>query len=315
MNKEIKHIADEHLWQEIISQCSFSGEVMFREVMKMHTSLKIGGPADVFVFPQEVISLKNILTALKRRDISFMPVGGGTNLLVRDGGIEGIVVSLRDCRRIEVVDDAKDMVSLFVESGAPLQKLVSFAKENGFSGLEGLAGIPGSVGGAIAGNAGAFGYSMKNVIVSAVVMHADGRLIKLDAEELRFEYRKANIPAGSIILSANIRLRKDIKEDIAKRIEGFLKEKRERQPLSELSAGCVFKNPAETSAGKLIDEAGCKGMRVGAAEVSALHANFLINKGNASASDFINLMDAVRAKVLATFGVELEDEIKIVGRE
>ncbi|MEK6582412.1 MAG: UDP-N-acetylmuramate dehydrogenase [Nitrospirota bacterium] len=308
-------IADEHLWQEIISPDSFSGEVMFGEMMKRHTSLKIGGPADVFVFPQEVISLKNSIVALKKKNIPFMPVGGGTNLLVRDGGIEGVVVSLRDCRRIEIVDDAKDLVSLFVESGVPLQKLVSFARENGFSGLEGLVGIPGSAGGAIAGNAGAYGYSMKNVIVSATVMHADGRLAKLGAEELGLEYRKSNIPAGSIMLSANIRLRKDIKEDIAKRGEGFLKEKRERQPLSELSAGCVFKNPEGTSAGKLIDEAGCKGMRIGDAEVSAVHANFLINKGNASAADFIKLMDAVRAKVLATFGVELETEIKIVGRE
>lgn len=308
-------IADEHLWQEIISPASFSGEVMFGEMMKRHTSLKIGGPADVFVFPQEVISLKNSLTALKKKSIPFMPVGGGTNLLVRDGGIEGVVVSLRDCRRIEIVDEAKDLVSLFVESGVPLQKLVSFTKENGFSGIEGLVGIPGSAGGAIAGNAGAYGYSMKNVIVSATVMHADGRLASLGAEELGLEYRKSNIPAGSIMLSANIRLRKDIKEDIAKRVEGFLREKRERQPLSELSAGCVFKNPEGTSAGKLIDEAGCKGMRIGDAEVSAVHANFLINKGNASAADFIKLMDAVRAKVLATFGVELETEIKIVGRE
>ena len=308
-------IADEHLWQEIISPDSFSGEVMFGEMMKRHTSLKIGGPADIFVFPQEVISLKNSLTALKKKSIPFMPVGGGTNLLVRDGGIEGVVVSLRDCRRIEIVDEAKDLVSLFVESGVPLQKLVSFAKENGFSGIEGLVGIPGSAGGAIAGNAGAYGYSMKNVIVSATVMHADGRLASLGAEELGLEYRKSNIPADSIMLSANIRLRKDIKEDIAKRGEGFLREKRERQPLSELSAGCVFKNPEGTSAGKLIDEAGCKGMRIGDAEVSAVHANFLINKGNASAADFIKLMDAVRAKVLATFGVELETEIKIVGRE
>ncbi|KAF0143838.1 MAG: UDP-N-acetylmuramate dehydrogenase [Nitrospirae bacterium] len=308
-------IADEHLWQEIISPDSFSGEVMFGEIMKRHTSLKIGGPADIFVFPQEVISLKNSIVALKKKNIPFMPVGGGTNLLVRDGGIEGVVVSLRDCRRIEVVDDTKDLASLFVESGVPLQKLVSFARENGFSGLEGLVGIPGSAGGAIAGNAGAYGYSMKNVVISATVMHADGRLAKLGTEELGLEYRKANIPAGSIILSANIRLRKDIKEDIAKRGEGFLKEKRGRQPLSELSAGCVFKNPEGTSGGKLIDEAGCKGMRIGDAEVSAVHANFLINKGNASASDFIKLMDAVRAKVLATFGVELETEIKVVGRE
>ncbi len=305
---------DKNLWQEIISPGSFSGEVLFGETMKKHTSLKIGGPADIFAFPQEVISLKNMLTTLKKKSIPSMPVGGGTNLLVRDGGIEGVVVSLRDCRRIEIIDEAQDLISLFVESGVPLQKLVSFTKENGFSGMEGLAGIPGSVGGAIAGNAGAYGYSMKSLIVSATVMHPDGRLDKLVAGELGLEYRASKLPVGSIILSANIKLRRDIKEDIAKRMEGFLREKREKQPLSDLSAGCVFKNPEGASAGKLIDEAGCKGMRIGDAEVSSRHANFLINKGNASASDFLKLMDAVRTKVSSVFGVELEPEIKIVGR-
>lgn len=305
---------DKNLWQEIISPGSFSGEVLFGETMKTHTSLKIGGPADIFAFPQEVISLKNMLTTLKKKSIPSLPVGGGTNLLVRDGGIEGVVVSLRDCRRIEIIDEAQDLISLFVESGVPLQKLVSFTKENGFSGMEGLAGIPGSVGGAIAGNTGAYGYSMKSLIVSATVMHPDGKLDKLAAGKLGLEYRAAKLPAGSIILSANIKLRRDIKEDIAKRMEGFLREKREKQPLSDLSAGCVFKNPEGASAGKLIDEAGCKGMRIGDVEVSSRHANFLINKGNASASDFLKLMDAVRTKVSSVFGVELEPEIKIVGR-
>ena len=313
---------DKNLWQEIISPGSFSGEVLFGETMKKHTSLKIGGPADIFAFPQEVISLKNMLTMLKKKGIPSVPVGGGTNLLVRDGGIEGVVVSLRDCRRIEIIDEAQDLISLFVESGVPLQKLVSFTKENGFSGMEGLAGIPGSVGGAIAGNTGAYGYSMKSLIVSATIMHPDGRLDKLVAGELGLEYRAAKLPAGSIILSANIKLRRDIKEDIANRMEGFLREKREKQPLSNLSAGCVFKNPVGcdstlregASAGKLIDEAGCKGMRIGDVEVSFRHANFLINKGNASASDFLKLMDAVRTKVSSVFGVELEPEIKIVGR-
>jgi len=305
---------DKNLWQEIISPAGFSGEVLFGETMKKHTSLKIGGPADIFAFPQEVISLKNMLTTLKKKGIPSVPVGGGTNLLVRDGGIEGVVVSLRDCRRIEIIDEAQDLISLFVESGVPLQKLVSFTKENGFSGMEGLAGIPGSVGGAIAGNTGAYGYSMKGLIVSATVMHPDGRLDKLVAGELGLEYRASKIPAGSIILSANIKLRRDIKEDIANRMEGFLREKREKQPLSDLSAGCVFKNSEGASAGKLIDEAGCKGMRIGDVEVSSRHANFLINKGNASASDFLKLMDAVRTKVSSVFGVELEPEIKIVGR-
>ena len=310
----MQNIIDEHLWQEIISPDSFSGEVRFRETMKKHTSLKIGGLADVFASPQDAVSLKNMLILLEEKSIPFVPVGGGTNLLVRDGGIGGVVVSLRDFRRIEIVEEEKDLVAVFVESGVPLQRFVIFSKENGHSGIEGLVGIPGSVGGAIAGNAGAFGYEIKNVLVSVTVMHAGGKMDKMSAGELGLEYRASKIPTGSIILGANIKMRRDIKEDITKRIDAFLREKSERQPISKLSAGCVFKNPEGTSAGRLIDEAGCKGMRIGDVEVSAVHANFFINRGNASASDFIRLMDEVRTKVISIFGVELEPEIRIVGR-
>lgn len=310
----MQNIIDEHLWQEIISPDSFSGEVRFRETMKKHTSLKIGGLADVFAFPQDAVSLKNMLILLEEKSIPFVPVGGGTNLLVRDGGIGGVVVSLRDFRRIEIVKEENDLVSIFVESGVPLQRLVIFSKENGYSGIEGLVGIPGSVGGAIAGNAGAFGYEIKNVLVSVIVINAEGKMDKMSAGELGLEYRASKIPTGSIILGANIKMRRDIKEDITKRIDAFLREKSERQPISKLSAGCVFKNPEGTSAGRLIDEAGCKGMRIGDVEVSAVHANFFINRGNASASDFIRLMDEVRTKVISIFGVELEPEIRIVGR-
>lgn len=310
----MQNIIDEELWQEIISPDSFSGEVRFRETMKKHTSLKIGGLADVFASPQDAVSLKNMLILLEEKSIPFVPVGGGTNLLVRDGGIGGVVVSLRDFRRIEIVEEEKDLVTVFVESGVPLQRFVIFSKENGYSGIEGLVGIPGSVGGAIAGNAGAFGYEIKNVLVSVIVINAEGKMDRMSAGELGLEYRASKIPTGSIILGANIKMRRDIKEDIAKRIDAFLREKRERQPISELSAGCVFKNPEGASAGRLIDEAGCKGMRIGDVEVSAVHANFFINRGNASASDFIRLMDEVRTKVISIFGVELEPEIRIVGR-
>lgn len=310
----MQDIIDEHLWQEIISPDSFSGEVRFMEPMKKHTSLKIGGTADVFASPQDAVSLKNMLILLKEKSIPFVPVGGGTNLLVKDGGIDGVVVSLRDFRRIEIVKEENDLVSVFVESGVPLQRLVVFSREKGYSGIEGLVGIPGSVGGAIAGNAGSFGYEIKNVLVSVIVMHADGKMDKMSAGELGLEYRASKIPAGSIILGADIKMRRDIKEDITKRIDAFLREKSERQPISKLSAGCVFKNPEGASAGRLIDEAGCKGMRIGDVEVSAVHANFFINRGNASASDFIRLMDEVRTKVISIFGVELEPEIRIVGK-
>ena len=289
------------------------------EPMRSHTYLQIGGPADIFVCPQDTVSLENILAALNEERIPFVTVGGGTNILVKDGGVYGVVISLKNFRRSDIANEEKDMVMFFAESGTPLQKLVSFSKEHGYSGIEGLTGIPGFVGGAIAGNAGAFGYSIKNTLVSVRMMNPDKGIYEMSASELGLEYRAAKIPEDTVILSANMRLRKDVKEDVAKRINSFLKQKRETQPLSEMSAGCVFRNPEGTSAsggaGRLIDEAGCKGMRIGDVEVSRVHANFFINKGDAKASDFLKLMDEVKKKVMKVFGTELEPEIRIVGKE
>lgn len=315
MASKKQYIVDERLWQKMISRDSFSGEAKFMEPMKAHTYLQIGGEADVFACPQDTVSLENTLAALNEERIPFVTVGGGTNILVKDGGIYGVVISLKNFRRSDIAKEEKDMVVFFAESGTPLQKLVSFSKENGYSGIEGLAGIPGSVGGAIAGNAGAFGYSIKNTLVSVRMMNPDKGIYEMSASELWLEYRASKLPEDTVILSANMRLRKDVKEDVAKRINSFLKRKRETQPLSEMSAGCVFKNPEGASAGKLIDEAGCKGMRIGNAEVSRMHANFFINKGDAKASDFLKLMDEVKKKVMKVFGTELEPEIRIMGRD
>lgn len=311
----MRNIIDKQLWQEIISPDSFSGEVKFKEPMKAHTYLQIGGPADVFACPRDTVSLENTLSALNEERIPFVTVGGGTNILVKDEGIYGAVISLKNFRRSDIAKEEKDMVMFFAESGTPLQKLVSFSKEQGYSGIEGLAGIPGFVGGAIAGNAGAFGYSIKNALVSVRMMNPDKGIYEMSASELGLEYRASKIPEDTVILSANMRLKKDVKEDVAKRIDSFLKQKRETQPLSEMSAGCVFRNPEGASAGRLIDEAGCKGMRVGNVEVSRMHANFFINKGDAKASDFLKLMDEVKKKVMKVFGTELEPEIRIVGKE
>jgi UDP-N-acetylmuramate dehydrogenase len=204
---------------------------------------------------------------------------------------------------------------LFAETGTLLQRLVNFSKENGYSGIEGLAGIPGTIGGAIFGNAGAFGYEMKDVLVSVEVMDIQGRIKKFNAEKINFGYRSSSISQNELILAAEIKLKKDKKEEVSAKIDDFLRKKREKQPIMEPSAGCVFKNPPGLSAGKLIDEAGCKGIRIGDAEVSSIHANFFINKGKANASDFIRLMEEVAHRVKERFGVVLEPEIKIVGRD
>jgi len=315
MNKNNRTDMDKKIWDKIVPEGSFSGEVKFMEPMKAHTYLQIGGPADILAYPQDTVSLENILDALNEERIPFVILGGGTNILVKDGGIYGVVISLKNFRRSDIVTEDKDLITFFVEAGKPLQSLVNSSIEHGYSGIEGLAGIPGFVGGAIAGNAGSFGYSIKNALVSVRIVHSEKGIYEMNASELGLEYRSSKIPADTVILGANIKLRKDIKEDVVKRIESFLKQKRDTQPLSEKSAGCVFKNPEGSSAGRLIDEAGCKGMRVGDAEVSRVHANFFINKGNAKASDFLNLMDGVKQRVMKMFGVELEPEIKIMGKE
>jgi UDP-N-acetylmuramate dehydrogenase len=292
----------------------FQGEVLFMEPMKNHTSLKIGGAADIFTVPYDMTSLADLHRALKKGGVPVFPIGGGTNMLVKDGGIEGCVISLRSFRRIGVMHRNETSVTLVVEAGTPLQRLVHYAAENGYSGIEGLAGIPGSLGGAICGNSGSFGYEMKDVLVSIEIMDGAGRVERINAEGIQFGYRRSVIPPDTFILNAEIKLVTRVKEEVSAKTEQFLSEKRLKQPIWEPSAGCVFKNPSGGAAGKMIDEAGCKGLRIGDVEVSALHANFFINKGNASASDFLRLMEEVSRKVNEKFGVTLEPEIQIVGR-
>ena len=302
-------------FKELFSEGIFKGEVRFMEPMRKHTSLKIGGPADVFAVPQDLPSLRNMRLGLKRKQIPFFTLGGGTNILVRDGGMEGAVISFNSFRRIELLSNNDDLVYLSVEAGTPLQRLVNFTKENGYSGVEGLVGIPGTVGGAIFGNAGAFGYEIKDVLVSVEIMNAQGGIEKFKVEKIDFGYRRSSISSSEVILGAEIRLKKDKKENISAKAEDFLQKKWKQQPISESSAGCVFKNPPGLFAGKLLDEAGCKGMKIGDVEVSAVHANFFINKGSATASDFLHLMNEVAHRVEKKFGVVLEPEIKVVGRD
>jgi UDP-N-acetylmuramate dehydrogenase len=264
--------------------------------------------------PDDPVSLKNLITGAASRGVPVMPVGGGSNLLVRDAGITGIVVSVAVMNRILIIEERDEGIRLFVEAGSPLQKLVAFAREKGCRGVEGLAGIPGLIGGAVRGNAGSFGYTTADVIESVTMINREGKLFVLKREDLRFDYRSADIPDDCLVLSANMRLEKDDPLAVAERVKGFLREKREKQPLSEWSAGCVFRNPDGAPAGKLIDEARCKGMRRGGIEVSDLHANFFINTGDGAASDFLALMEDVKERVKKVFGKELEPEIKIVGR-
>lgn len=301
-------------------------EQKFREPMSAHTSLRIGGPADVFIRPRDADSLKRVRRTAAQAGIEVFPLGGGTNLLVKDEGLGGAVVYTGALKSIEIIGEDSDTAVIRAASGVRLKGLLDFALKRGLSGMEGLSGIPGLLGGAIAGNAGAFGFEIKDTLISAAMLNPEGDVETVGKDGLRFEYRKAAIPPGSIILYADFKLWKDSPGDLSERVKKFLAEKKTNQPLGERSAGCVYKNPAGggevpssgggnvPSAGKLIEDAGLKGMRVGDIEVSRKHANFFINRGKGRADDFLRLMEKVSAEVKSRFGIVLEPEIKIIGR-
>jgi UDP-N-acetylmuramate dehydrogenase len=300
--------------KDIFDSGAFKGEIKFNEPMAAHTSLKIGGPVDVMVFPEDPMSLKNVLSAAEKENIPLFVFGAGTNLLAGDGRVEGIAVSLRAFSSIEFTKESdENNVVLYAGAGVPLAKLVSFARQNGYSGIEALAGIPGFVGGAVYMNAGSFEREIKDVIVSVAIMNGQGGIEILGQDNLQFSYRNSNLPEGSVILSANIMLQKDDPAEVEKRTIECMNRKKATQPLGELSAGCVFKNPAGDAAGRLIDSAGCKGLRAGAVEISGVHANYFINKGGATCRDFTALMETVRIRVKEHSGIDLEPEIKTVG--
>lgn len=304
--------------KKIFDKGFFKGEIKFDQPMSAFTSLKIGGPVDIMVFPEDPISLKNVIIAARKEDIPVFVFGAGTNLLVRDEGVDGIAVSLRSFRSIEFIQNIKETnikgsVALFVEAGVPLSGLINFTKEKGYSGIEALVGIPGTIGGAVYMNAGSFGTEIKDVIISVALMKMDGKIVILEKDELKFSYRSSNIPNDAIILSANIVLKKNSPENVSACINEFLRKRRYSQPVGESAAGCVFKNPEGDSAGRLIEAAGCKGMRVGDVEVSPVHANYFINLGEATCRDFIELMENVKARVKEYSGITLEPEIKIIG--
>ncbi len=300
--------------KDVLGTDTFVGDLLFGEPMKSHTTLRIGGPADIYAMPKDLSSMKSLLQALKEEGLPVMPVGGGSNLLISDEGIEGAVLSTASLNLVEVVEEDTDRVRLLAEAGTPLGRLVNLAKDKGYRGVEGLTGIPGSLGGAVRGNAGSFGSAVEDIVESVTVIDRDGNTFLIRKGDIAFGYRTSGIPDGLIVVSLDIRLQKDDIEHVKKRTNDFHLEKKNKQPIDQFSAGCVFKNPPGSHAGLLIDQAGCKGMKKGGIEVSCLHANFFVNRGNGCAQDYLTLMEDVRDKVMKSFGIQLEPEIKIVGR-
>lgn len=279
--------------------------------LKNASSFKIGGNADFYAMPKSIDELFNLIELAEEKSLKYKIIGNGTNLLFMDDGYRGLVISTKRINEIERFGERGVLVS----AGVPLGVLTNLAKEAGLSGLEFAVGIPGSVGGAIVMNAGAGGGDMSSVVKSVTILEAGGIRV-LEKEKLEFGYRSSYFLShpSSIILFAELELLDfETREKIEERMQQHLKRRSLTQP-KEPSAGCVFKKVGEKSAGELIEKAGLKGFRVGDAEVSRVHANFIVNTGSATSKDVLKLIKIVKAKVFEQFKEELELEIEIIDR-
>lgn len=282
-------------------------------LMSKLTSFRIGGPADVVVMPKGREDLAQVARALVEEGADFLVVGRGSNLLVSDEGFRGVVVLSRGMRRMYL----RDKYKVEVESGCNLNALIRFCAERGMSGLEQLSGIPGSVGGAVFMNAGALGTSIGERVSMVRLLRlgqSEVEEVSLGRREAAFSYRRARgVGERDIIFEVTLELEEGEREDTYKRCEDALSWRRERQPLGLPSAGSVFLNPEGVAAGELIERCGLKGTRVGDAMVSPVHANFIVNLGRASAEDVRALIARIKEEVLRREGVELREEIVMVG--
>ncbi len=285
--------------------------VSLDEPLSRHSSLKIGGPADCMARPNDMPELRACLDLASKLGQPVFFLAGGTNLLVRDGGVRGLTIKLDG----EFKDARFDGSVIRAGAAMPLGLLARKASLAGLAGLEFGVGIPGTLGGALVMNAGAHGQELKDV-VRRVGAWEDGTLKELSAADCGFEYRSSRFKgASTLLLWAELELRPGNVDALKATMDTILKKRRETQPLELPNAGCVFKNPPQQSAGRLIEQAGLKGAQVGGARVSDLHANFVVNTGGASATDVLTLMARMRQSVSEKFGVDLQDEVLVIGED
>jgi len=283
------------------------GRVKLNEPLRTHTTFGIGGSAKFFIEPRNEEDLKSLLNILKRYNISFLVMGAGSNILVCDKGVGGVVLRLSSpyFKKIKIRDN-----HIEAGAGASLGSVINQAKEHGLSGLEFLVAIPGTMGGALTMNAGAWDRNIGDLVETVRIMDYNGNIVTLNKNDIKFGYRASSL-TRYIILSSCIKLIKRKKSTVKNRIKKYLDLKRSRQDLSVGSAGCIFKNPKGHSAGRLIDLCGLKGKRIGGAFISEKHANFIINRGNAKSRDILKLVALVKKRVKHKFNIILEPEIKI----
>jgi len=314
-------MADRHIKEWFVG--CFGEAARCDEPMSRHTSLGVGGPADIFFAPETLDDLRKAIRFSSENHLPYTIVGRGTNLLVGDHGIRGLVISLERCSLgIEEEDAGLDRGTVTARAGTGLQAFCRYAIAQGFEGAEFAVGIPGSVGGGIRMNAGTDRGEISSILKSVSVLHPTGRVLEYARESLAFGYRSFSIdvkePASEdampIILSGCFALKPGDPDLLRRTAADILKHRKQKQPLDIPSAGCFFKNPSsEQSAGRLIDSAGMKGTSVGGAAVSGKHANFFINTGGATCADFLELMERVQQAVKRTFGIDLYPEVTLVG--
>jgi len=285
-------------------------QLLRKESMKRHTSFRIGGPVDLMILPAETEQIRKALTVLKENDVPVMVMGNGSNLLVRDKGIRGAVIKIADrFSHTEVKDE-----SIRAQSGILLSTLSRIALKAGLTGLEFASGIPGTLGGAVTMNAGAYGGEMKDVIQRVSVMEEDGKIARLDEEQLSFGYRTSAIQdSNRIVLETFLALKNGDYEESKALILDLTRRRQEKQPLSYPSAGSTFKRPEGFYAAALIEECGLKGCSVGGAMVSEKHSGFVVNMGDATAQDVLALTEHIKTTVLEKKGVSLQMEVKKIG--
>ena len=287
-----------------------SDNVRLHEPMKKHTTFRIGGPADYYLCPHSIEELQKILQICKEKKIEFFILGNGSNLLVSDKGYRGAVIQL--WKNFSDID--RKGTTIIVKAGALLSKVAAEALEESLTGMEFASGIPGTMGGAVMMNAGAYGGEMKDIIREVTVLTREGELLTLSKEEMNFGYRTSVVKEkGYVVISAELQLRKGDREEIRKVMDELKERRVTKQPLDMPSAGSTFKRPEGYFAGKLIMDAGLRGFSVGGAQISEKHCGFVVNKGDATAADVLGLIGEVQKRVQEKFGVALEPEVKFLG--
>ena len=282
---------------------------LMNESLKKHTTYGIGGPADLMIFPKSKQDLIKVIEIINENKIQLTILGSGSNVLVSDNGIRGAVISLKNSlKQIEVDDNI-----LYAECGTMLGKIVKHAVKNNLIGLENLNGVPGTLGGALIMNAGAWGGEISENLIHVEVINSKSEIQKIQKKDLNFSYRQSSFNKDDILLSAKFNLKKADKDIIKENFIEAQSGRKKSQPLNKRSAGSLFKNPKNNSAGKLLDEAGLKGFSIGDAKISEKHANFFINDGDATSKDMLMLIKKAHKEVKDKFNINLSLEVKLMG--